>query len=205
MRIAIMIEGKTEKVFLPTLRNYLEKYLSERMPRLDLVPYDGRIPKGDKLQRDVQRLLSVRHCGADAVIALTDVYTGGQQPDFSDAAEAKAKMRHWVGEEPRFFPHAAQFDFEAWLLPYWGELQQLAGHNMAAPGSDPEKVNHMNPPSKRIHELFRRGSKGRSYVKVRDAGRILRDVDLSVAIEQCKELKALVNTILSLSGAEILT
>jgi hypothetical protein len=31
---------------------------------------------------------------------LTDVYTGTS--DFKDAADAKAKMRKWVGEEKRF-------------------------------------------------------------------------------------------------------
>ena len=58
----------------------------------------------------------------------------------------------------------------------------------------------------RIKEIFRIGSKGRAYVKPRDAGRILRDNDLSVAITQCSELKAFVNinTILSICGAEVI-
>jgi len=41
-------------------------------------------------------------------------------------------------------------------------------------------------------------------VKPRDALRILKDNDLSVSIEVCPELKAFVNTILRLSGGEIL-
>ena len=62
------------------------------------------------------------------MIALTDVYTGNR--DFQDAEDAKEKMREWVGENPRFFPHAAQFEFEAWLLPFWTTIQRLAGHKM---------------------------------------------------------------------------
>lgn len=173
------------------------------MPRLDMVSYHHRIPKGDNLRRDVERLLGGRN-PADAVIALTDVYTGPPPPppDFSYASDARKKMREWVGQEPRFHPHAAQYEFEAWLLPYWSDLQRLAGHNAAAPGSNPEKVNHNNPPSKRIEELFRRGTRRESYSKTRDAARILRDADLSVAVGKCAELKALVNTILSLCGGE---
>ena len=68
---------------------------------------------------------------ADAVIALTDVYTG--KGDFRDAADAKAKMRNWGGRNDRFYPHAAQHDFEACLLPYWSEIQKVAGHNKNAP------------------------------------------------------------------------
>jgi hypothetical protein len=53
------------------------------------------------------------------VIALTDVYTGTQPHEFQNAEDAKKKMRQWVGDEPRFHPHAAQYDFEAWLLLYF--------------------------------------------------------------------------------------
>jgi len=200
MKIAMLIEGKTEKAFLPFLRSFLERRLAGGMPNLDPVPCDGRIPKEDKLRREVQRLLNDRRRPADAVIALTDVYTGTQPPEFEDAADAKRKLRGWVGQENRFYPHAAQFEFEAWLLPYWQILQGLAGHNAAAPAPDPERVNHINPPSKRISDLFRRGSKGRAYVKERDAIRVLREADPMTAIVQCGELKALINTILVLCG-----
>lgn len=199
MRIALLVEGKTEKAFLPHLRSYLERHLAGQMPKIDPVPYDGRIPTGDKLRRLVEQLLNDCKKPADHVIALTDVYTGSQPPQFPTAADAKAKMREWVGEDPRFHPHVALHDFEAWLLPYWSVIQRLAGHNRAAPGGNPEAVNHNNPPAHRIADVFRTGSRGRAYVKPRDAARILRDSDLSVAISQCSELKAFVNTIISVS------
>src|SRR5262249_25958622 len=118
-----------------------------RMPKLDPFPYDGRLPSGDKLRRVVERLLADGKYPADAVIALTDVYTGSH--DFVDAADAKTKMGAWVGPNNRFYPHAAQYDFEAWLLPFWSEIQKLAGHNRTAPSGAPETVNHNNPPSHR--------------------------------------------------------
>jgi len=201
MKIALIIEGKTERAFLPYLRDFLRSRLPDTMPNIDPLPYDGRLPKGDKLKRVVNRLLSGRKA-ADHVIALTDVYTGTNPPDFTDAQDAKRKMSTWVGTEPRFHPHAAQYDFEAWLLPYWPTIQRLADHNKTAPPGHPETVDHNNPPAYRINEIFEIGGCRDSYVKPRDAGRILRENNLSVAIGQCSELKALVNTILSLCGVE---
>lgn len=199
MKISIIVEGKTEKAFMPYLRNYLKAKLPNNMPRLDVFPYDGRVPKGDKLKRIVANLLQGGNA-ADHVIALTDVYTGTKPSEFIDALEAKQKMREWVGDEKRFHPHAAQYDFEAWLLPYWTTIQKLVRHNRSAPSGPPEQVNHNNPPSYRIKEIFEAGGCRDSYVKPRDAGRILRENDLSVAVDQCSELKAFVNTILSAAG-----
>jgi len=202
VRIAILVEGDTEKAFFPVLREFLKPRLSGRMPKLDAVPYNGRLPKATRLKRDVERLLKGRKHPADAVIALTDVYTGSN--DFGDAADAKSKMRQWVGDEPRFYPHAAQYEFEAWLLPYWDEIQRLAGHNRGAPGDNPEEVNHNNPPSRRLKEIFRAGTRRTDYVKWRDAARILRGQDLRTAINACSELKAFVNTILKLCQGELI-
>ena len=204
MKIALIVEGKTEKIFLPYLRRFLQVRLEGKLPKIVPSPYDGRIPVGTKLKRVVQNLLSGKD-SVDHVIALTDVYTGRRPPDFIDAADAKSKMRQWVGEEPRFHPHAAQYDFEAWLLPYWSTIQKLAGHNMVVPGNNPEKVNHDNPPAHRIKAIFEAGQCRDSYVKPRDAGRILRDNDLSVSIAQCQELKALLNTIISICGGTVIS
>jgi hypothetical protein len=202
VRISVIIEGTTEKAFIPHLRRYLQTRLSGRMPDIDALTYDGRIPTRDKLQRLVFKLLRTRP-NADHVIALTDVYTGTNPPDFLDATDAKSKMQQWVGDEPRFHPHAAQYDFEAWLLPYWSDIQRLAGHNRTPPGGSPETVNHSNPPAHRIKEIFRIGNCRDDYVKPRDASRILQGNDLSVAVLQCSELKAFVNTILSVCGGEV--
>ena len=196
MKITLIVEGRTEKAFLPCLRGYLQGRLAGRMPTLDVSPYHGRIPTESKLERAVRRLLSGRNA-SDHVIALTDVYTGKIPPDFADAVEAKTRMREWVGDEPRFHPHAAQYDFEAWLLPYWARVQQLAGHNRNAPNGSPEQVNHNTPPSHHLREIFRIGRCRYDYVKPRDGMRILQGQDLSMAIDRCGELKALVNSIVT--------
>ncbi|MFH0900237.1 MAG: DUF4276 family protein [Pseudomonadota bacterium] len=206
MRIALLVEGKTEIAFLPSLRVFLGQHLGGNMPKLDAVPFDGRIPTGPKLRRLVEQLLKDRHKPADHIIALTDVYTGTQPPVFPTAASAKDQMREWVGQEPRFHPHVALHDFEAWLLPYWPAIQRLAGHNQAAPNPafNPEMVDHDHPPARRIQDIFRIGKCRAHYVKPRDAARILRDSDLSVAVSKCSELKALVNTIIALCGGKVI-
>ena len=99
MRIAIIVEGNTERAFLPHLRRFLQSRLAGAMSVLDLVPNDGPIPKEGKLRGVVRRLLESGRQPADAVIVLTDVYTGRIPPQFNDAADAKTKLRQWVGED----------------------------------------------------------------------------------------------------------
>lgn len=200
MKIAVIVEGATEKEFLIILQEYLESHLAGRMPKLDPVTCHGPIPKGDGLRKLVQNLLSGKNA-CDHAIALTDVYTGAEPPDFLDANDARAKMRQWVGNEPRFHPHAAQYESEAWLLPFWRRIKELARTSKDQPAGNPELVNYNNPPSQHIREAFR--TSGLGYVKARDVRRIIQHgSNLSTAIEKCSELKAFVNTILSICGAE---
>jgi hypothetical protein len=197
VKIAILVEGKTEMAFKPHLRNFLQTRLSGNMPRLDMYPYDGRIPKETRLARVVANLLSTGRPPADAVIALTDIYTGTN--DFANAVDAKEKMSRWAAQE-NFYPHVALHDFECWLLPYWDEIQRIAGHNPNAPPGQPENVNHNHPPSYHVKEIFRLGNCRDDYSKPRDANRILKGKDLAVASSKCPELKAFLNRIITLSG-----
>lgn len=196
MRIVLIVEGETEKALLPALRQFLKTRLPAGMPRIVTDRRAGRIPTREKLKRTVERYLNE---GADAVVALTDVYTGTRE--FADAADAKNKMRQWVGPENRFYPHAAQYDFEAWLLPYWDDIKRLSGTNRNAPAENPESVNHMSPPAHRLAEAFRTGTRKTYYNKPIHAARILDGKDLAVAAAKCRELKALLDTILTLCGA----
>ncbi len=195
MRIVIICEGKTEQAFKVCLHEFLKSRLGsiQKMPKLVFDVHNGAIPTEDKLKRVVTNLLTAKKNPANAVIALTDAY-----PAFVDAEDAKSKIRQWVGAQPHFYPHVALHDFEAWLLPYWGEIQKLSGRKAAAWGTQPERVNHGNPPAHRLGRMFEEGTCRDSYQKPRDAGRILRGVDLLVSIQNCPELKAFVNTILKL-------
>lgn len=205
VKIVIIAEGATESAFRPFLIKFLTSRLKDKMPKIRMIIYNGSIPKEDKLKRIVKNLLSGKD-SANYVIALTDVYTGSTPHLFENAADAKEKMREWVGEENRFFPHAAQYDFEAWLLVYWNTIQKLARHKMSSPGVNPEKVNHDKPPAYWLREIFRIGKRGGRYVKPIDAARILRENEdnLLLSINSCPELKALVNNILRVCGGEVI-
>lgn len=203
MKIAVLIEGRTEKAFKPFLNAFLEDYLGGRMPKLDFVPQDGGLPTHGKLKRVVENLLSGRQA-ADEVIGLTDVYTGHPPPLFLDANDAKQKMTKWVGNNPKFHPHTALHDFESWLILYWTKIQKLAKSNRTRPGQNPETVNHNNPPAYRIKEIFEIGGCKKSYSKTIDGPRILRGESLLTSIDQCSELKSFVNRIIMLSGGTAL-
>jgi hypothetical protein len=199
LNIALIVEGKTEKAFLGPLRGFLSQRLGQQMPKISPQVEHGRIPTDEKLKRVVTWCLDD---GADAVIALTDVYTGTRE--FADADDAKKKMRQWVGDERRFHPHAAQYDFEARLLPYWDRIKTITGCGRNCPSDNPERVDHGKPPARHIHEAYRTGTKTkntRSYIKTIEALAILRGQDLTVAARQCAELRALLNTILTLCDA----
>jgi hypothetical protein len=58
-------------------------------------------------------------------------------------------------------------------------------------------VSPNHPPSHRIDEIFRAGTGGK-YRKILDARRIPQGKDLLVAAPACPELKAFLNTILTL-------
>jgi hypothetical protein len=198
VRIAFMCEGATEKAFLPVLRPFLAARLADRMPRLSFRPANGRLPKGDRLKREVELHLKDH----DHVVALTDVYTGTGPPEFTDAADARQQMHAWVGGNPRFHPHAAQYEFEAWLIPYWPRIQGLAKSRQRPPSGTPESVNHGNPPSRVLKNVFGTGERRIFYQKILHASAILRDQDLAVAAQACPELKSMLNTILTLSSGE---
>lgn len=183
---------------MPVLRDFLRRRIVGNMPKLVSYPYDGRIPKEDKLKREVARHLKK----ADHVIALTDVYTGSN--DFCDAEDAKNKMARWVGNEGRFHAHAALYEFEAWLIPFWEDIQRLAGSDRGPPKNSPERINHGKPPSKLLAEVFNAGSKRKCYSKSETPRRILMNKDLGLAAAACPELKAFLNTLLTLSGGQAL-
>jgi Domain of unknown function (DUF4276) len=198
VKIAILVEGATEVAFREKLREFLKSRLGQEMPRLDFKPQDGRIPKEGKLKRIVENLLD--NDGYDAVIALTDIYTGTK--DFQNATDAKDKMMSWVGHNSRFYPHTALHDFEAWLLPYWTTIQTLAAHNRSMSSGAPEMVNHQKPPSHWIKEIVRVGKCKRDYNKLSDGKAILRKNNLMNAIQACPELKDFVNRIIFLCNED---
>src|SRR4028118_1093221 len=101
MKIAILLEGATERAFKKKLCEFLQSHLGQKMPRLHFITQDGPIPKERKLKKLDETLLD--NNGYHAVIALTDVYTG--KPDLKDPTDAKKKMMTGVKNTQTFSPH----------------------------------------------------------------------------------------------------
>jgi hypothetical protein len=200
MKIVLLVEGKTETAFQEKLGAFLgERCEQQGKPKIGLrtKPMDTRLMNAERVRERV--MMSFRDPDVTRVLALVDVY-----PRFESAQEAKTFLRKAVGDEPRFHAHAAQFDFEAWLLPYWDDICKCLKVRKQKPAANPEQVNCLKPPSQHLIELYHLAKPPRSYDKARDGKAILRDKDLTVAANQCPELKDLLNTLLGCAGLELL-
>ena len=111
-----------------------------------------------------------------AVFTLIDLYGMNlvdQPPD--DELDAKVeRVRSWLRTQiqhhrraQNFYPHVSVHEVEAWILAEGMALAtRLPGQEIRL---DPqaEVKNFLNPPSKRLDELFLKG-KGRHYQKIED-------------------------------------
>ena len=192
--IVLLVEGKTEMALKGCLKGFLDRTAeAEGRPKVALRTKDIMTLSRDRLRKRIQ--LELSDSAVTAVVGLVDVY-----PTFESAAAAKRFLREAAASDPRFHAHAAQYDVEAWLLPYWDVICGRLGVRRAAPGHDPEEVDRERPPSRRLAELYRLANPPRKYVKPVEMVAILCHQDLTVAAERCPEFKALLNTLLALAG-----
>ncbi len=198
MTVVLVAEGATELALERALKAFLdERATAEGRPKVALRTKPTMSLNANRLRRDVELELSSPR--VTAVVGLIDVY-----PEFSSASEAKEWQRQAVGAERRFYPHAAQYDVEAWLLPYWDVICGRLSVRRTRPGPQPEQVDRDKPPSKHLEALYAAAHPPRKYVKRIEMLTILRRQNLTVAADQCPELKALLNTLLALGGLSTL-
>jgi hypothetical protein len=192
--IVLLVEGDTEKAVKEPVKHFLdERAVAEGRPKVALRVKATMTPSLSKLRGRIRLELSDPQ--VIAVVGLINVY-----PNFHSAEEAKAFLRQAAENTPRFYPHAAQYDVEAWLLPYWDAICKRLGVRQNAPGPHPEEVDLSSPPSQRLQELYRLAKPPRRYVKPIEMAAILRGKDLTVAAGRCPEFRALLNTLLTLGG-----
>ena len=193
MTIVLLVEGSTEKTLTDKLKEYLDQQ-AELAGRPRVALRAGKIKSTEPHALGQQIKLQLQTQNTAAVIGLIDVF-----PHFSDAQAARTFLRQAAeraGVTQHFYPHAAQYDVEAWLLPYWDDICRRIAVRQGAPGGNPEMVDSIRPPSYRLKELYQRA--GRKYVKTLEMPAILKGKDLSVAAHACFELKSLLNTLLQL-------
>lgn len=195
MKIIMLSEGKTERVCGIAFKRFVDEHCrAAEIPRVSLVvkPFDGPVTNCERIRRRVSHY--VKDNEVVGVILLTDVY-----PEFKDATEAKQRLRDCVSGEhysDKIHTHAAQYEFEAWLLPFWDDIARRLGVRAKTPGSNPEQVNDQSPPSDRLNDLYARAH--RKYQKAVEAPKILRRHRIEEAAEKCPELRSLLETLTTL-------
>jgi len=195
LTIVLLVEGDTEIALKRHLKAFLDRRAeAEGKPQVRLTTRDIMARAPDKVKRRVA--LELRDPAVSAVVALIDVY-----PRFRSAREAREYLAQGV-DDARFHAHAAQYDVEAWLLPYWDDICRRLGIRQAAPGANPEEVDELKPPAHRLRALYQLAKPARRYAKATEMSAILKGKDLAVSAARCSELKAFLNTLLTLGGLE---
>lgn len=69
-----------------------------------------------------QVAINLKYKEVRGVIALIDVVTSGVPQQFKDAQAAIDYLLSCHPADPRYRAHAAQYEFEAWLLPFWDDI-----------------------------------------------------------------------------------
>jgi hypothetical protein len=201
LTIVLLVEGETEIALKRNLKEFLDqRAAAHKQPRVRLQTRKIKSTSPEALGRQIKLELQSRN--TEAVVDLIDVFPQFQRANAAAAKRFLIEAAHKVGVTRGFYAHAAQYDVEAWLLPYWDDICRRIGATQGRPGSDPEQVDGNKPPSYRLQELYR--NTGRNYVKTTEMSAILKDKDLVVAANACVELKSLLNTLLQLSGLPLL-
>ncbi|MCH7719816.1 MAG: DUF4276 family protein [Planctomycetes bacterium] len=195
MRVVVICEGKTEV----TLRPAWTKLVQRRRLTKATAAIKTRAMRGPVCQPKLVRVVGELGAKSDVagIIVLTDVYPA------SSAQEVMGKINRLVAEAAPKAPcrtHVAQFDVEAWAMPFWDEIAASLGFEASRPRAKPEDINHKNPPSKRLRALYRRA--GYAYDKVRDGRKWLTADRLERAAKDCPQLKDFLNSLLEFAGAE---
>jgi hypothetical protein len=193
--IVLLVEGETEMALKAVLKRFLDQRATEHgQPHVRLRTRKIKNMNRDSLGRQIRLESQARE--NTAVVGLLDVF-----PRFEHANAAKSflvEAARRAGVTRGFYAHAAQYDVEAWLLPYWDDICRRIGIRQGQPASNPEEVNGINPPAHRLRELYRRAK--RDYTKTTEMPILLADKDLTIAANACPEFKSLLNTLLDLSN-----
>jgi len=201
MTIVLLVEGSTEKALTNKIKQFLDgRAQAHGQPRIALKPKPLISLREDELTRRIR--LESQDPRVTAVVGLIDVF-----PNFKHAGEARDFLQHAAnraGAGQRFHAHAAQYDVEAWLLPYWDDICRRIDVQQGHPGNNPELVDDTRPPSYRLRELYRRAKPPRKYRKTIEMPVILEGRDLTIAANACPELKSLLNTLLGVSHLPLL-
>lgn len=195
MKLIVLVEGETEEAALSGFfRRWLQKHLGRaiavRTKRYKGSQYLQKFHREAPLfLRDPQAI----------VIGLLDRYNwsvhvpaGTLNPyDFAKRS-LEGKVNH-----SRFRQHFAVHELEAWLLSQPGIFPERIQSSL--PKTNPEEVNHEEPPAALLKRLYRDHlGPRRRYDKVQDGAELFAKLDPAVAYEKCPRLRAMLDDVHSL-------
>ncbi len=195
MKIVVLCEGRTEVA----IKQGLHEFINRRTASSTRLGIALRSLDGSVFRKKLARLVGLHASdrNVQGIIALTDVY-----PDFRNASEARQELVRIVADagKDKFRAHAAQFETEAWIMPFWEEIAGSLGVRSQPPGAPPEEINNEKPPSVHLRHLYARAKQ--RFEKPIDGPKWLTADRLGRAAAECPELKSFLNSILEFAGAE---
>lgn len=206
MRIALFVEGHTERKVLPA---FLKRWLDPRLPQpvgIDVIRFEGWQHYRREIATKVRLQLSGKTAGKTlAAFGLLDLYGPTFYPADRLAAEdrykwAKQHLEKVVGH-PRFRQHFAVHELEAWLLAQPQSLRPEISKALPAAIQRPETVDFDEPPKKLLSRLYRDKLK-RAYAELIDGATLFSKLDPETAASKCPYLRLLLEDLLQLAAPE---
>ena len=200
MKFILFVEGYTEqKVIGDFLKRWLDPKLSKPVG-ISTVRFDG----WPELVKDSPTKAGL-HLGQPkviAVISLLDLHGPTfYPPTVTDVKErykwGKQHMERLV-DQKRFVHFFAVHEIEAWLLSDPSIFPVPLRKDVAAVSHNPENVNDIEPPSKRLNRIYNQ-NRGKNYRKVVDGEALFKKLDPEIAYEKCPYLKLLLDKMLELA------
>ncbi|MCI0640789.1 MAG: DUF4276 family protein [Gemmataceae bacterium] len=201
-RIALFLEGETERALPPFIHRWVDPQLPEgKKVGITPVKFQGVSNYLDDLSKKVG--LYLENGRADFVVGLVDLYgIPKERIDLSRHATIKDKIvaargyiRNLVPKQyrDRFRQHFAVHEVEAWLLAYPKELSSEKEAQAQIKKRSPEEVNFKEPPAEFLRRILR------GYKKTTTARNLFPRVDPQIAIDKCPYLKRFMDDLLALA------
>ncbi len=187
-RIVVLCEGDTEEL---AVRHFVARQLQvEGLASVAL----HRVNLRGRLQDiGIKTRLFLEEQQVAAVFTLIDLYGMDRvQHRSTDALDVKIeRVRKWLRAQvdrnplPRFFPHLAVHETEAWILAEGSALARRLNDPGIRPDPDAELKDFQKPPCDRINELFLSRKHGDRYQKIRDGRPLFATMQFEPVYRSC--------------------
>jgi hypothetical protein len=202
MKFVLFVEGRTERVFQPFFKRYLDPRLAKPVG-IKIVRFAGWSDYTKEIKKKVDLNLSGL-AGKEVVagIGILDLYGPGFYPKEKQTVKDRY---HWAKEHledevdnPRFYQHFAVHETEAWILADPMILPPAVKKALPGRSARPETVNFDEPPAKLLHQLYREKLK-RKYKKTTDGAVLFEKLSPDTAGSKCPYLQKLLDQMLELA------